>query len=148
MAQANTVFLVQIHLKKKIEDSPEVIAHIGKSILHSVLDATDNPMTLSFVVVARGNAQSILKRYEGISNHEGVHNVRVLTTNPNNASSLGMLDPIGPKLEMAWRRVSEGRQTEKLIQRNGASKRQVKRALRKSGVSSRTGRKQPQNADK
>ncbi|WP_233349713.1 hypothetical protein [Litorimonas cladophorae] len=105
-------------------------------------------MTLSFVVVARGNAQSILKRYEGISNHEGVHNVRVLTTNPNNASSLGMLDPIGPKLEMAWRRVSEGRQTEKLIQRNGASKRQVKRALRKSGVSSRTGRKQPQNADK
>lgn len=147
MAVADTVFLVQIHLHKRIEDSPDVIAYIGRSILHSVLDATDNDMTLSFVVIAKGNSKSVLKRYEGIASHAGVRNVRILTTNPDNTSSLGMLDPIGAKLEMAWKRVAEGRKTEQLIQRNGASKRQRKRTGRKTRIHSRSGSKSPQNAD-
>lgn len=148
MARADTVFLVQIHLHKKIEDSPDVISHIGRSILTSVLDATDNPMTLSFVVVGKGPAKSIQERYKGIAAHAGVSNVRVLTTNPNNSSSLGMLDPIGAKLEMAWKRVGERRKTQELAQRNGISKRKSKRARRKSGMGRRGRSKAPQDTNK
>jgi hypothetical protein len=138
MARAQTVFLVQIHLVDKVHDSPDVLATIRKSIFHDVLDATDNSMTLSFVVIARGNAKSVLKRYEAIASHSGVSNVRVLTTNPDNASSLGMLDPIGAKLEMAWRRVLEGKKTENLTKRNRPVVKQGKGARRKSNLRRRT----------
>lgn len=148
MQRANSVFLVQIHLHKRIEESPDVIAHIGRSILTSVLDATDNPMTLSFIVINKGTASSVLERYKSIADHSGVSNVRVLTTNPTNASSLGILDPISAKLEMAWRRVREDIDTKYLAQRHGATKRQIKRARRKSGMSSRSRRQTPQDADK
>lgn len=118
MASAPTVYIIQINLKKNIEDCPQLIREIKRCLVTSALDAKDGAQRLTYVKTLTGTAQSVLDRYKTVSDHEDVSIMRVFTTSPNYATSGSVLDPVTAKLHVAYTRKHEGRETKKLTDAN------------------------------
>ena len=118
MASAQTVFIIQINLKKNIEDCPELIRHIKRCLVTSALDAKDGAKRLTYVKTSSGTAKSVLERYKAVSQHEDVLVMRVFTTSPNYASSSGILDPVAAKLDIAYARKNKVREAKNLPNAN------------------------------
>ena len=101
MAPALTVFIIQIDLAKDIESCPEVVILAKRSLILSAFDAKDGERRLTYVKEHTGTASSVVARYIKLANHPDVLNLRVFTSSPNYASSMGILDPVFAKLDVA-----------------------------------------------
>ncbi|GLQ22931.1 hypothetical protein GCM10007853_08050 [Algimonas ampicilliniresistens] len=141
MNRVYTPFLIQIDLRANLEDCPDVIALIKRKLLRSAFDGKDGAMRLTFVKEEAGTAHSIMEKYRAIWEHPDVTNMRVLSTNPNNASSSGPGDPVGVKLESMWLKNGKRRKAENMANADRALVKQMKGAGGQPIMGSRRGRK-------
>ncbi len=147
MAPAQTVFLIQIDLKKNIENCPELVKVIRRTLVTSAFDALDDDKRLSYVKTTSGTAQSLLGRYKAVSEHEDVLRMRVITTSPNYATTDSIGDPICTKLDVAYRRDSERRKSKYVPNANTLFVDKKKGARRKSKVRGSRRCKTPHNSN-
>jgi len=148
MPPAQTVFLIQIDLKKNIEECPDLVQIIRQTLVISAFDAKDGEKRLSYVKTTTGTAKSVLQRYGKVASHPDVLFMRVLTTSPNYSSTNSIQDPICSKLDPAYRRDSERRKSKYAPNANTLFVNKKKRTGRKSVIRGYRRGKAASNLDK
>ena len=118
MASAPTVYIIQINLKKNIEDCPELMRLVKRSLVVSALDSKDGAQRLTYVKTSIYTAKEVKERYKAVWEHDDVSEMRVFTSSPNYASSGGILDPVIAKLDVAYARKNKVREAKNLPNAN------------------------------